>query len=148
MYTMTQKKMKTLNLIYSDNYKTLVNYFEVQEWIRTHYAKYNSIFFENILPPVDKIILEPIIKKVGYLGMAYNTMPMKIRINFIYDMVEIEWKNVLLHEMIHIWQYTMGYSGGHGKTFKNKMREINKYGFGITCVYKKIIEDVKYVGDK
>ena len=72
---------------------------------------------------------------------------MRIRLNFIYDIVELEWKNVLLHEMIHIWEYTMGYNGGHGKLFKSKMKEINKYGFGITCKYKNILEDIKYVGN-
>ena len=139
--------MKNLELKYTNDYKSLVNYFEVQEWMKENYIKYNSMFFDNILPPVNKMIFEIVIKKVNYLGMAYNTQPRKIRLNFIYDMVELEWKNVLLHEMIHIWEYTMGYTGGHGKLFKSKMKEINKYGFGITCKYKNIIEDLKYVGD-
>lgn len=148
---MMTTKMNNLELKYTENYKSLVNYFEVVEWMRHNYVIFNSLYFDNLLPPDNMMIFEPIIKSVNYLGKAYNCNsgfvsvkdPMKIRLNFNYDIVELEWKNVLLHEMIHIWEYTLGYKGGHGKLFKRKMNEINKYGWGITCCYKNILEEVK-----
>lgn len=140
-----------LKLEYTDDHKNLINYFEVQDWMRHNYLIFNTLYFDNLLPPADMIIFEPIIKKVNYLGIAYPPHgkvvsrgdPMRIRLNFNYIIVELEWKNVLLHEMIHIWEYTMGKVGGHGKMFKMKMNEINKYGWGITTRYKNILEDVK-----
>ena len=137
-----------LKIKYDEKYKSLINYFEIAEWMKCNYLKYNSLFFDNILPPEDMIIFEPIIKNVRYLGCAYNTQPYKIRLNFIYDMIEIEWQNVLLHEMIHIWEYVLGYSGGHGKMFRMKAKEINKFGWGITCKHKNIIEDIRYAKDR
>ena len=108
--------MNELEIVYSDDYKMIINYFDVQKWMKDNYIKFNGLYFDNILPPVNRMIFEPIIKGVGYLGKAYSnknnyateTMPFKIRLNFYYDMGQIEWKNVLLHEMIHIWEYTMG----------------------------------------
>lgn len=138
-----------LNIQYDENYKSILNYFEVKEWMEEYYCKYNILFFDNILPPLDRIILTPIIKNVHYLGIAYNQIPYKICLNFVYDMVELEWHNVLLHEMIHIWEYVMGYSGGHGKTFKMKAKEINNIGgWGITTSYKNILENLKYARDR
>lgn len=148
--------MEDFKIIYSDDYKVIINYHDVQQWIRDNYLKFNVLYFDDILPPADRIIFEPVIKNCRYLGCAYNnkygyatkTMPFKIRINFIYDMGPTEWKNVLLHEMIHIWEFTMGYKGGHGKLFKSKMKEINSFGWGITCEYKNIIDNLKYASDR
>lgn len=138
-----------LELNYTNDHKSLINYFDVVEWMRYNYVIFNTLYFDNILPPDNMIIFEPIIKRVNYLGKAYNSNskfpsskdPMKIRLNFNYNMIELEWKNVLLHEMIHIWEYTMGYKGGHGKNFQRKAKEINKYGWGITTCYKNILEE-------
>ena len=145
-----------LNVQYCNNYKTLKNYDEVKQWMTNQYSKFNGLYFDNMLPQKDMIIFEPVIKKVSYAGCAYDNdvkfpsseFPYKIRLNFIYDMPEIEWQNVLLHEMIHIWQYTCGYEGGHGKTFRMKAKEINSYGWGITTKYKDILNDIGYARDR
>lgn len=146
-----------LKLDYYNDYKSLRNYYEVQEWMKTNYIMFNALFFDNILPQENMIIFEPIIKKVSYLGCAYSNkfnfpseeFPFKIRLNFIYDLNEVEWQNVLLHEMIHIWEYTMGYNGGHGKLFRMKAKEINDIGgWGITCTHKNILENLKYARDR
>ena len=121
---------------------------DMKEWMVKNYTKFNYLYFDDILPPVDdkRILLVPINRKYNqYLGIAYNQKPYKIKINFRYDLPEIEWMNVLLHEMIHIWQYVIGYKGGHGKTFTNKAETINKYGWGITTTYKNIIRELNDV---
>ena len=117
---------------------------EMEIWVKENYIKFNSLYFDNILPPInsDLIIFEITnSKKIKSLGTSYNKKPYKIRINFRYDLPEIEFQDTLLHEMIHIWQYIMGYKGGHGKSFKKKAKDINKYGWDISTYYKnKLIE--------
>lgn len=120
---------------------------DMKKWMVKNYIKFNYLYFDDILPPVDdeKIILLPIRKKTRYLGIAYRRKPYMIKLNFRYDLPEIEWMNVLLHEMVHIWQYVIGYKGGHGKSFLRKAEEINKYGWGITTTYKNIIKELNDV---
>ena len=112
-------------------------------WMEENYMLFNTLFFNNDLPDLDEIIMTPIKRKnIIFLGCAYNKYPFVIKLNFRYHIVEIEWQNVLLHEMIHIWQYVNGYKGGHGSSFKNKAKEINNYGWGITTCYKNILIDL------
>ena len=118
---------------------------DMKEWMIKNYTKFNYLYFDDILPPTDekRILLIPIRRNhTQYLGISYNQKPYMIKLNFRYDLPEVEWKNVLLHEMIHIWQYVIGHKGGHGKTFKDKAEEINKYGWGITSTYKNIIGEL------
>ena len=141
--------MDELVLDYSSDYRSLLNYSDVQKWMKYYYIVFNALYFDDILPPTNNmIIFEPVIKKAKYLGCAYNTTPYKIRLNFIYDLIELEWKNVLLHEMVHVWQFVMGYSGGHGKSFKMKAKEINKYGWNITTTHQNILEELRYAKEK
>lgn len=115
-----------------------------KEWISKWYNYFNKIYFEGLLPqegdPEDEYTIEllPIKKKVGYLGQCRyrNNHHVVLVLNNKYDwLIEIEWQNVLLHEMIHVWQGVMGYKGGHGTTFKKKANQINSFGWGITTKY-------------
>ena len=118
---------------------------EMKEWVKDRYNLYNALLFDSILPQPDEGIIFIVTnsKKIKSLGSAYPTSPYKIRINFRYDLSEIECDNILLHEMIHIWQFTLGYKCGHGKTFNNKVKEFNKYGLNIQVNYKNILNDIK-----
>ena len=138
-----------------------------KEWMETNYNNYNHMYFNDILPQIGigrmTIQLLPVIKQTQYLGQA-SWKPTEgytgkkdlinkrfiIKINNYYDdLFEIEWQNVLLHEMIHIWQYITGYKGGHGKSFLNKAKEINeKYGWEITSTYKEKYIKETYYGRK
>ena len=94
-------------------------------------------------------IIRESIPSFANFNFPSEEFPFKIRLNFIYDLNEVEWQNVLLHEMIHIWEYTMGYNGGHGKLFRMKAKEINDIGgWGITCTHKNILENLKYARDR
>ncbi len=108
------------------------------------YNYFNRIYFEGILLPEGEpgeeytIELVPIKKSVNYLGQCRykNNNHVVLVLNNRYDkMIEIEWQNVLLHEMIHVWQHVMGYKGGHGASFIKKAKEINEFGWGITTKY-------------
>ena len=118
---------------------------EMKEWVKDRYNVFNGIFFDNILPQPDEGIIFIVTnsKKIKSLGSSYPTRPYKIRINFRYDLSEIEWENILLHEMIHIWQFVLGYKCGHGKTFNSKVKEFNKYGCNVQVNYKNILNDIK-----
>lgn len=114
------------------------------EWIRNWYNYFNKIYFGGILPPEGDPDIEysieflPVNKDTFYLGQCrYNKNHHTILVlNNKYDwLIEKEWQNVLLHEMIHVWQDIMGYKGGHGKSFKKKAKEINSFGWGITTKY-------------
>lgn len=116
---------------------------EMKQWMVDHYNKYNWFYFDGILP--EDIICMPINRKnIKFLGCANNN-PYRIRLNFRYDLPEIEWQNVLLHEMVHIWQFVMEYKDVHGISFKKKAKELNKYGWNITKYHKNIIEKLKDV---
>lgn len=118
-----------------------------KEWIEKNYITFNHKYFNDLLPPIGvgrmHIQLLPVNKKVCYLGCAgYHNgnnildRDYYIKINNYYSQIyEVEWQNVLLHEMVHIWQYIMGYKGGHVTSFKNKAKEINKDGWDITTKY-------------
>lgn len=114
-----------------------------KQWIKENYIMFNALYFNNELPDIDEIKFTAIKRSnVIFLGKAYNSYPFEIKLNFRYHLVEIEWQNVVLHEMVHIWQYINGYEGGHGKTFKKKAKEINKYGWDITTYYKNILQNI------
>ena len=118
---------------------------EMIKWVKERYKVFNMLYFDNILPKPDEGIIFIVTnsKKIKSLGSSYPTRPYKIRINFTYDLTEVEWEDTLLHELIHIWEFLMGYSGGHGKTFKRKAKEINKYGWNIQGTYKNKLIDIK-----
>lgn len=114
------------------------------EWIRKWYNYFNDIYFEGILPPEGDPDIEytinflPIKKKVHYLGQCKyrpNHHFILVLNNDYNWLIEFEWKNVLLHEMIHVWQGMLGYKGGHGKSFQKRAKEINSFGWGITTKY-------------
>ena len=77
-----------------------------KQWIKENYIMFNALYFNNELPDIDEIKFTAIKRSnVSFLGKAYNSYPFEIKLNFRYHLVELEWQNVLLHEMVHIWQY-------------------------------------------
>ena len=114
----------------------------MKEW----FEEFNHRFFE------DK--LEPIELKVGYLqkrthGSFYSPPqdrcpgfhPEKcsIKLNCRFFDSEDEWRNIVLHEMVHYASYkqTDGKDHGHGKTFKGIAKRINDTSeFNITTYYQ------------
>ena len=51
-----------------------------------------------------------------------------IKINKHYNISDNDIEDILVHEMIHLWQYINGYKDWHGYSFIKKMNEINNYG--------------------
>lgn len=127
-------------------------------WFKTMYSKFNDEFFGGLLPSCT-FDTDRSTKHVAVASCKRKRIPaygfedygngvyvggLKIAFSTYFDnMTEREGEEVLLHEMIHIYQYTQlrwgtwnnrsSYSGAHGYTFINKMDEINKNGgYNIT----------------
>lgn len=99
------------------------------EWLNNNYNIYNGMLFDNELPDVDFAIYEA---EGGVYGKAYDCAGSNycIAMNNKHDCLEAEWHLILIHEMIHIWEYVNFRKAGHGANFKRKMNEINR-NFGI-----------------
>lgn len=99
-------------------------------WMKTNYDKFNRKFFQNSLPDSANVKFE-LSSTQDALGDASTDM--KIRMSRYYNnMTETEAANVLLHEMIHIWQYTNqdpqywnSNQKAHGAKFLEICRHIN-----------------------
>lgn len=114
--------------------------------LEKYYLKFNDLFFFGKLPDINHIFISIEYNKDGdYLGYseidrAKSDIKKKdiyynICINGGYDISDKKVKNVLCHEMIHIWQwndidfekYDSDYSwkNGHNSAFISKMNSIN-----------------------
>lgn len=115
---------------------------EIENW----FDEYNKMCFGGILtrPP---ILLNSRLNAMGRTVNKWHkdvlvnkiTESLHIEISIRLDLPEEEYRDTLLHEMIHYWIMSTGQTddGIHGTLFMNKMNElINKYGVKITVNYK------------
>jgi predicted SprT family Zn-dependent metalloprotease len=92
----------------------------LKEW----YKQYNAEYFGGRLP----FCTLNVKSCKSYLGICY---PKKrtISISTFYKRDERGYRETLIHEMIHLWNYLYDSNYiGHGKPFKRKAAEINKKG--------------------
>lgn len=92
----------------------------LKEW----YKQYNAEYFGGRLP----FCTLNVKSCKSYLGICY---PKKrtISISTFYKRDERGYRETLIHEMIHLWNYLYDFNYiGHGKPFKRKAAEINKKG--------------------
>ena len=110
-----------------------------KSWIENNYSKYNDLYFGGVLPNIEFKISRS--KKTwGYAAYRYNLLtnevtPVSITISNYFDSPEEVKLTTLLHEMIHIYDYTVNpkhfISKGrkvkydaHGSWFKNEAARI------------------------
>ena len=104
-------------------------------FIVTNYMKFNSLFFNNELPHVNEI---PIKEMRSKRSIARITSREKEILSFSFskhfDFVDRKSaEEVVIHEMIHIWQALRGYGDTHGRSFKIKSMLIeNESDYQIT----------------
>lgn len=96
--------------------------------IRNLFSQLNTIFFQNQLPQPDKINFRFVKKYYGEFEVA-NPFDWKsgyyINFSSAYKFTEFEYEKILIHEMIHVWQWFNNKTLGHGSSFKLKARELN-----------------------
>ena len=112
-----------------------------KSWIENNYNKYNNLYFGGILPNIEFKISRS--KKTwGYAAYNYNlftnkVIPFSITISNYFDSPEEVKLTTLLHEMIHIYDYTVNPThfvkngrkvkyDAHGYWFKNEAARIYK----------------------
>lgn len=74
-----------------------------------------------------------------FTGQTYNTYIKEFRLSTYFSFTEVQLCNVILHEMIHLYQLQIlkrqDLNGSklapHGRSFTSKMYEINRYGWNI-----------------
>ena len=112
-----------------------------KSWIENNYNKYNNLYFGGVLPSIEFKISRS--KKTwGYAAYTYNRFtskvtPISITISNYFDSPEEVKLTTLLHEMIHIYDYTVNPThfvnngrkvkyDAHGYWFKNEAARIYK----------------------
>ena len=92
------------------------------------FNEFNSCYFNNELP----VISIKLCSSKSYAGIFMQPRGTKrqahIKISTFYKFPNIEIENTLVHEMVHLWQYTNNYKDWHGDSFKRRAAEINKKG--------------------
>ena len=125
------------------------------EWMAENYAKFNEAAFEGKLPNVKMAINNRLSKAWGRAMYRLSTTngtctPLKIEMVSKRDCPEEVLRNILIHEMIHIYDYaycpehfisrtyygsyvaTRGYDA-HGSWFKRQCDRINSMNLGVTA---------------
>lgn len=123
-----------------------------EEWMKTNYDIFNKKYWAGKLPGNLKFITN---MNKASLGEAIYTCsknqritPVKIVIsNFYPNTPEEIYKNALLHEMIHIYDYitnpekyndaNRGKYNSHGKFFAYEMDRLNKLGCHVVVHMRK-----------
>lgn len=103
------------------------------EQLRADFEVFNNKYFNGELPAI-QIKLNHTKRALGQFCWDNTGWFPKIwiTISTYYDRPIRDVQNTLLHEMIHYWQYEKSYQLGHGRTFKQKAREINQDGWFIS----------------
>lgn len=117
-------------------------------WIANNYDKFNKLYFDGTLPKINFKVSRSR-KTWGYASFKYNlakntVTPTEITISNYYDSPEEVKLSTLLHEMIHIKDYTVnphhyiknsrkvrGYDA-HGYYFISECERLKKYGWNIS----------------
>lgn len=135
-----------------------------KSWIENNYNKYNNLYFGGILPNIEFKISRS--KKTwGYAAYNYNlftnkVIPFSITISNYFDSPEEVKLTTLLHEMIHIYDYTVNPThfvnngqkvkyDAHGYWFKNEAARIYKLsGFDIQKYVTKEEKEVSQLSER
>ena len=103
--------------------------------VNFHY--FNEEYFGGILP-IPQLKVRHGWRTLGYFSYQTDTpfgMSETIEISDFYDYTEYEFRDTLIHEMIHYYLYYTGedLKCRHGKAFKAMAKRFNKeYGMNIT----------------
>lgn len=98
------------------------------EQIISIYNNFNQLYFNNELPLPSKVEFKFVKKFLGQFswnGTYKNGGTCILRMSTAYHLTDFEIEKVVIHEMIHAWQWVHGYRDAHGRTFKLKATLIN-----------------------
>lgn len=120
------------------------------DWIKKNYSDFNARYFNNELPKNLVFKLSKSKNTWGYASFKYDwknstIIPLSITLSNYYDSPERVKQNTLLHEMIHILDYTINpnhfiFNGrkvtkrrydAHGYWFINQANRLNELGWEV-----------------
>ena len=98
---------------------------EIESALAVLYDSYrimNCVCWQGLLPPCLLRMSYRLSLRVG----AYASPKYRIVFNAKYSQCvdDSVFLQIMAHEMIHIWQYSLGRRGGHGRDFKNEERRL------------------------
>lgn len=106
-----------------------------EKQIRAKFDEFNQLYFDNMLPQPKTIEFKFVKKYLGqfhwsasyrlYNGELNPNAYSILRMSTAWQMSDFEIEKVIIHEMVHSWQWVVGHSDHHGKWFKRKALEIN-----------------------
>ncbi len=125
------------------------------ETLKLWFGDFNKKYFSEELPLPNfatgksRTRLGSLSWRVTHRWLSKSIRDYTIRVSNFYDLQEGDFKNILLHEMIHLYIVSKGIkdSSPHGKRFISTMRRINSYGWNVQ-ISTKIGNNVKRVGRK
>ena len=106
-------------------------------WLMTAFVEYNNLYFYGILPIPEFGIMHGC-RTLGYFSVQRDApigLTEKIEITDFYDYTDEEFRDVMVHEMVHYYLYYTGEDTRirHGKAFKKMARWLNSiYDLNIT----------------
>lgn len=98
------------------------------EQIISIYKNFNQLYFNNELPLPNEIqfkFVKKFLGQVSWEGTYKNGGSCILKMSTAYRLTDFEIEKIIIHEMIHVWQWVHNYCDGHGKTFKLKATLIN-----------------------
>ena len=101
------------------------------------FIEYNNAYFSGMLP-IPQFKLMHGCQTLGYFSYQYdeyNNANEMIQMTDFYDYTESQFRNVMVHEMIHYYLYYIGkdVQVNHGKAFNREAKRFNKtYGLNIS----------------
>lgn len=104
-------------------------------WLRKNFRQFNLQYFDGVLPEPRFYIghsrtrLGSLTYKRGFMLNAFT-----LSMSNYYDQTEYQFKNVLLHEMIHLSIAASGLkdTSSHGVVFRGMMARLNREGWNIS----------------
>jgi len=94
---------------------------EIESALAVLYDSYrimNHVCWQGLLPPC----LLRMSHQLSSRTLAYASTDYRIVFNARYSQCvdDLDFLQTMAHEMIHIWQYSLGRRGGHGRDFKDE----------------------------
>lgn len=117
------------------------------QWLRNNFRQFNKQYFDGALPN-PRFHIGRSKTRLGSLsykrGLLWNRIPhsfgrgasnaFTLSLSNYYDQTEYQFKNVLLHEMIHLSIAASGLkdTSSHGVIFRGMMARLNREGWSIS----------------
>lgn len=121
------------------------------QWLRENFANFNRQYFDGALPE-PRFYIGRSRTQLGSLAYKRELVcnAFTLTLSNYFDQTEYQFRNVLLHEMIHLSIAASGLrdTSSHGVVFRNMMREFNRKGWNISVTTRMAGTPKAYTGSE